>query len=447
MGGALQMNSFRDFLEKLDKKGRIKEINEELSPVFDISFLMKKFDYGPTLKFTNIKGFRMPVVSGVAGNREIFMDALGVKDHISLYNNLSDSILKAKPPKKIKEAPFFNNSFKNDLSKLPILTHYEKDKGPYLTSGIVYVKNPETGIQNSSIHRMLVLDNNHLTIRIVPRHLYSIYHKNRKRNEPLEIAIAIGVNPLVELSASAPVPFNFDEMSAANALLNDKLTVTPTPNFNINVPTQSEIVIEALILPEDVKEGPFVDITGTYDEVRMQPKIEVKEIFYRDNPIYRALLPAGTEHKMLMGLYREVKIFEHVKNVVPYVRGVNLTSGGLGWLHAVVSASKQTEGDGKNIIFAAFSGHPSVKHVVVVDEDIDPYNMEEVEWAIATRLRGEKGVIIVPDARGSSLDPSGEQESGLTTKVGIDATRTFTKPKEGFMRGQVPFNKNLEDIE
>ncbi|MHA1410190.1 MAG: UbiD family decarboxylase [Candidatus Odinarchaeia archaeon] len=440
------MSDLRSFLEKLRKIGKLKEITKELSPKFEIAKVMKILDNGPAILFKKVKNSEIPVVSGIAGSRELFMEALNTNSYLELYKILANSISEANSPKQVNEAPFMKNSFKDDLTKLPILTHFEKDKGPYFTSGIVYTVNPDTGIQNASIHRLLVLDKNHLAIRIVPRHLYSIYHSLRKKNKPLNIAIVVGVNPIVELSASAPVPINFDEMYVANTLLNNKLTVCPTPHFNILVPAHAEIVIEAQILPEDVEEGPFVDITGTYDEVRRQPKIEVKEIFYRDNPFYRALLPSGAEHKLLMGLYREVKIYEHVKNVVPHVRGVNLTLGGAGWLHAVVSATKQTEGDGKNIIFAAFSGHPSVKHVVVVDEDIDPYNMEEVEWAIATRLRGEKGVVIIPDARGSSLDPSGDQESGLTTKIGIDATRTFSKPREGFEKAKIPADVDIDKL-
>ncbi|WEU40997.1 MAG: UbiD family decarboxylase [Candidatus Odinarchaeum yellowstonii] len=440
------MIDLRAAIEKFKVLNMIKEINVELSPRFEIPAVMQKYDNGPILIFNRVKNHKIPIISGVAGSRKIFMDQLGCTDLTDFYNKLLSAISNPSKPELTPDGEFYDHSLNNDLYKLPILTFFEKDRAPYITSGIVYAKDPDSGIQNASIHRLMVVDKNHLAIRIVPRHLYSIYQKYRVKKQPLTIAIAIGVNPLVALSASAPVPFNFDEMYVANTLLNKQLKVCKTPNSEILVPSHSEIVIEASILPTDVDEGPFLDITGTYDEVRKQPLVEVNQIYCKPKPLYHGLLPAGAEHKLLMGLFREVKIYEHVKNVVPYVRGVNLTLGGTGWLHAVVSVSKQTDGDGKNVIFAAFSGHPSLKHVVVVDEDIDPYNMEEVEWAIATRLQGDKGLVIVSNARGSTLDPSGDQLTGLTTKIGVDATRPLSKPKEVFMKGVIPHNLNLDAI-
>jgi UbiD family decarboxylase len=137
-----------------------------------------------------------------------------------------------------------------------------------------------------------------------------------------------------------------------------------------------------------------------------------------------------------MGLPREANIWESVRGTTPYVRGVNLTLGGCSWLHAILSIEKQSEGDGKSALMAAFAAHKSLKHAVVVDSDIDPYDLREVEWAIATRFQADKDLLIVPGARGSSLDPSGDQNLELTTKLGIDATRTFLKPKESFSKAR-----------
>jgi UbiD family decarboxylase len=139
-----------------------------------------------------------------------------------------------------------------------------------------------------------------------------------------------------------------------------------------------------------------------------------------------------------MGLPQEARIAESIAGVVPHVKDVNLTTGGCHWLHAAVSVEKQSEGDAKNAILAAFAGHPSLKHVVVVDPDIDVNKLEEVEWAIATRFQGNRGLVIITDARGSSLDASGNQELNLTTKIGIDATRSFLRPKEKFERARIP---------
>ncbi|MEM3381996.1 MAG: UbiD family decarboxylase, partial [Candidatus Bathyarchaeia archaeon] len=156
-----------------------------------------------------------------------------------------------------------------------------------------------------------------------------------------------------------------------------------------------------------------------------------------------ALLPSGSEHGLLMGLPQEAKIEEAVSGVVPKVKDINLTPGGCHWLHAVISIEKQAEGDGKNAILAAFAGHPSLKHVVIVDTDIDVNNPTEVEWAIATRFQGSKGLVVIRNVRGSSLDASGDQKLNLTTKVGIDATRTLLKPKEKFEKAKIPIEPEV----
>jgi UbiD family decarboxylase len=187
-----------------------------------------------------------------------------------------------------------------------------------------------------------------------------------------------------------------------------------------------------------VDEGPFVDLTGTYDIVRKQPVVEIVGITRRKETLFQAILPGGSEHKLLMGLPKEARMYEAITRAVPEVKGVRLTLGGSCWFHAVVSVKKQADGDGKNVLMAAFGSNPSVKHVVVVDEDVDIDDVSEVEWAVATRLQGDKDIIFIKRARGSSLDPSSDQEKLLTTKVGFDATIPWSKPREKFERARMP---------
>lgn len=140
--------------------------------------------------------------------------------------------------------------------------------------------------------------------------------------------------------------------------------------------------------------------------------MDIVNVMHRKDYIYQALLPGGSEHRLLMGLPREAAVYEAVSNIVPRVKAVNLSSGGCGWLHAIISIDKQTDGDAKNALLAAFAGHPSLKHAVVVDSDIDVHNPEEVEWAIALRFQADEDLVVIPKARGSTLDPSADQESG-----------------------------------
>jgi len=218
-------------------------------------------------------------------------------------------------------------------------------------------------------------------------------------------------------------------------------------NVEAYAPAEAEMVLEGTMSVEkETVEGPFADVTGTYDIQRSQPIIELVGMMHRENYIDQALLPSGAEHRLLMGLPRETMIWEAVKNVVPIVKAVNLSSGGCGWLHAVISIEKQTDGDGKNALMAAFAAHPSLKHAIVVDTDIDIFNLEEVEWAIATRFQADEDLVIIPNARGSTLDPSADQETGLTTKLGIDATRPLTKPQEKFEQSKIPTKERITEI-
>jgi len=181
----------------------------------------------------------------------------------------------------------------------------------------------------------------------------------------------------------------------------------------------AEIVLEGCITGERAAEGPFVDITGTSDLVRQEPVIRLTRMMTREDPIYHGLLPAGGEHKMLMGVPYEPLIYRAASKVAK-VKNVILTDGGCNYFHAVVQIEKETEEDARRVIEAAFQAHGSLKHVLVVDSDIDIYDSRDLEFAIATRLRGDTDLVIHPNVRGSTLDP--RSIDGITTKVGADAT-------------------------
>ncbi|MHA1506535.1 MAG: UbiD family decarboxylase [Candidatus Asgardarchaeia archaeon] len=429
----------REFLSICEEKYHVKHVKEEVSPKYEITKYLSKYD-GNLMIFEKVKGWPNPIISGLVGNKELAKMAINVKSDEELYLKMISASSSPMRPKLTEDAQFLDEVKESvDLSKLPILYHFEKDGGPYITSALVYAKDLEEGFQNVSFHRMMVLDKEHLVIRIVPRHLYKIFLRAKKAGRDLPVEIAIGLHPAVLLSASYPAEFKVDESWIANSLLDGKLHVFEMEETGIKIPNHAEIVMEGKILHDsEDEEGPFVDITGTYDIVRRQPVVEIDRIYMRKGALYHALLPSGSEHRILMGLPKEVKIWQYVKNVVPEVKGVNLTPGGCGWLHAVISIRKQSEGDPKNAIMAAFAAHPSLKHCIIVDEDIDIYNPKDVEWAIATRFQADEDLIIIKNARGSSLDPSSDQKNLITTKVGIDATIPLNKDPKDFMRAKIP---------
>jgi 2,5-furandicarboxylate decarboxylase 1 len=184
-------------------------------------------------------------------------------------------------------------------------------------------------------------------------------------------------------------------------------------------------------------EGPFVDLTGTYDIIRKQPILEVTAITHRRDAIWQALLPGALEHKLLMGMPREPTIFNKVNEVVD-CQDVNITPGGASWLHAVVQINKHSESDGKAAIQAAFAGHRSCKHVFIVDSDIDIYDPQQVEWALATRFQGDRDMVIKAPEQGSSLDPSAHPDTNFTTKIGFDLTAPLGACSKTYTRADFP---------
>lgn len=410
-----------------DKKDII-EIDSEVSTIYEASKILREYPKD-TVILNNVKGFDMPIVSGICNTRDKIAESINCK-----VSEITEKIIEASDnPVKVENYTDFSNydTLEADLDKIPILTHYQRDGGPYITAGVVFAKDPETGIQNASIHRMMVLDNKRLAIRIVPRNLYTYFQKAQKLGKDLEIAIAIGMDPAILLASTTSIPIDYNEMDVVNAFKNKELTLIKT-NSGLEIP-EADIILEGKIsVTETTPEGPFVDLTDTYDVIRDQPIIKLSKMhIVKDNPMYHAIIPAGFEHKLLQGLPQEPRIFKSVKNAVPTVDTVVLTEGGCCWLHAVISINKQTEGDGKNVIMAALSAHPSLKHAVVVDTDVDVFDPQDVEYAIATRVKADRDIIIVPNVRGSSLDPVAESD-GTTTKLGVDATKSF---------------KNVEDFE
>ena len=404
------------------------EITDELSSEFEVARVLRDYPKD-TVIIKNVEGFDIPVISGICNTREKIAASINCE-----VSEITEKIIEASDnPIKVDKFTDFSeyDTLEIDLDKIPILTHYKRDGGKYITAGVVFARDPENGIQNASIHRMMVLDNKRLVIRIVPRNLYTYFQKAQKLGKDLDIAIAIGMDPAILLASTTSIPIDYNEMEVANAFKDGDLTLIKCGELEV---PQADIILEGKIsVTETVAEGPFVDLTDTYDIIRDQPIINLEKMHIKkDNPAYHAIIPAGFEHKLLQGLPQEPRIYKSVKNAVPTVENVVLTEGGCCWLHAAVSINKQTEGDGKNAIMAALSAHPSLKHCVVVDTDVNVFDAEDVEYAIATRVKGDRDIMIVPNVRGSSLDPVAESD-GTTTKIGVDATKSL-KTLEKFER-------------
>ena len=188
------------------------------------------------------------------------------------------------------------------MSKIPVLTHFEKDASPYITSAVIHTKSVDGSVENVSVHRLQVLDDRHLAIRLVPRHLFKLWQMAKEAGKDLDISISIGVHPAVMLAASSPVPFGVCEFDVVNALMDGGLCLVRCEHVDAYAPAEAKLVLTGRIpVTREVVEGPFVDITGTYDIERRQPVVEVVGVMHRGDYVYQALLPSGAEHRLLMG--------------------------------------------------------------------------------------------------------------------------------------------------
>ncbi len=406
-------------------------VDEPVSRVLDVSRILKANEGVPVL-FNDLDGYS--AVGNLWASRNRIARGVGI-DRKDLLRVLLTAMERPEECL-IEENPEFMANILTDfdLTESPIPKYFPKDGGHYITSGVISAE--FGGKRNLSFHRMMVLDSGRLAVRLVPRHLYSMYNQAMEAGEDLRIAISIGLPPEVLLAAAMSVSYDTDESQIASAIsfiARDERLKLARLNSGLYVPADSEYVFEGRITPELVDEGPFVDITGTYDEIRKQPVIEIDTIYHVNNPIFHLLLPGGKEHFLLMGLPREPVIYRSVQNVIPTVHDVRLTEGGCAWLNGVVSITPQRRGDAKNAIMAAFSGHPSMKQVIVVDEDIEIHDDMEVDWAVATRSQPDTDITVVSGARGSSLDQS-LKEDGTTAKIGIDAAIPTDKNRNLFTK-------------
>jgi 2,5-furandicarboxylate decarboxylase 1 len=420
--------TLRPFLEELEKQGTLVRITKEVSVQYEIANIMYTLNERPAL-FEHVKGYEFPVFGGITSDRDIIAQGLGTTKE-KLLLKLVDALRHPTVPEVVSKGPCQDVVIQNpDISKLPLLFHVPGDGGRYATATVATIKDPQTG-RNVAYHRLMEMGKDRFTARLIKgRQTRTTYDKT---SGDLEMAVCIGNSVSVMIAASLGPPSGVDEFSIANALEPMKMVRCKTKDLEI--PAESEFVIEGRLTKNVDREGPFVDLTETRDFERKEPVFVVDCITHRKDALYQVLIPGRLEHKTLMGMPKEPTIYDEVSKVAQ-CRNVLVTMGGGSWLHGIVQIAKKNPDDGKKAIEAAFNGHKSMKHVVIVDEDVDLYNPNAVEWAIATRFQAGKDLVVKLNQPGSSLDPSSRQEEGkkaLTDKVGVDATIPFDIDKSKY---------------
>src|SRR5258705_2428308 len=428
--------NFRQFLDRLRQAGELVDLHQ---PV-DIRHIATLVDQAKTaLFFHKVIGYDVPVVSGIIRTRERAILGMGCETYQEIEEKLKAAIDRPIPPRHVKTSPTREVTLTGDevdLYRLPIPMSSIYDGGPMITAGVVIARDPELGM-NSGIYRFIVKEKALTGIDIVtPNNMRLFAQRAFERKEPLAISISIGTHPFEIAGSGFRAPLGVDEMGIAGGLRGEAVELAPCSTIDVPCIADAEIVLEAEILPTGWTwpEGRFGEFTRLMGGLHWNPLVRIKAISMRKDAIYYNLhMP--WENTWLAAPTRYSAIRTALKTAGVQVKDINVTLGGCAFWHAVISIKKQP-GEAKNALLAALSVM-DLKHVVVVDDDIDVFDPTDVEWAIATRVQGDKDVMIVGNARAKPLDPSLLQGAGIVptgAKVGIDATIPEGIPREHYER-------------
>jgi 2,5-furandicarboxylate decarboxylase 1 len=371
-------------------------------------------------------------------------ESLGL-DGATLLEVFQNAVAKPLPWAEIKDAPCQQviRDSGNLLALLPIPTHNEHDSGAYITAGLLIVRSPVTGIQNVAIHRLQVSNGRELGVLLLPRHTLAFFNEAEAAGNDLDVAIVVGADPACLLASQAIVPLNMDELEVAGAIGGAPLGVVKCIGNDIRVPANAEIVIEGRIRANArAPEGPFGEFPQYYGERAERHVIAVDRITHRRDPLFHTIVGGALEHLLLGAIPREATILDTIRRTFPSVKDVHLALGGVGRYHLYVQMRARHRGEAKNVIMACFAAHYDVKHVIVVDEDVDIHDPRSVEWAVATRFQADRDLVVVSGAQGSKLDPS--TDDGYGAKMGMDATVPIGAPEFRFTRIRVPGQDEID---
>jgi UbiD family decarboxylase len=429
----------RIFLRALSEQGWLAEVKVEVDPEWEIGAVCREnFNrIGPALVFSRVKGFKTPLVVGVLGTPEMYGLALGCEPKIAAFVERWSRALNF-PIKvlEVKEADAPCKEVKLDKIDLyrdpfPVPRWHPLDAGPEL--GTFYgciTKDPETGWINIGTYRLQILEKDKVGCLAPPyKHIIFHWHKWKEIGKPMPIAIAIGLDPYLNMVSVAAVPVQVNEYDIAGGLKGDPIKVVKAETSDLLVPANAEIILEGEMPTDEFysEEGPFGEFTGYMGERRYNSHfIRINTITHRHSPYFQGTYEGRPPNESMMsrGIGQSCALYEFLKKSgCPGVKDVCATVGGSGALHAVVSIKKFYPGHARVVMALVWAFPQHIKHVVVVDDDIDVWNPIMVEWAIATRVQASRDIVIIPNAHGSVLDPSQvTSKRGLTDWFGIDAT-------------------------
>ena len=461
------IRDLRDWMDRLRKAGELIEVTTPVDSHLEITEITDRVSkrFGPALLFRNVKGSSMPVLINQFGSERRMCMALesdsldvpgeriqdlmdlqpphGLVEKVKALGKLRE--LASFSPKEVKTAPCQEVWMDPpDLTKLPVLTCWPDDGGPYITLPLVFSRDPSTGVRNCGMYRVQVMDE-----RTAMMHWQ--IHKDgaahlRDSEGRVEVAIAIGTDPAVTYSATAPLPPHIDEMIFAGFLRGKSVEMVPCRTVNLEVPANAEIVIEGYVDAGDIRpEGPFGDHTGFYTPVDDYPAFHVTAISHRRDPVYATTIVGKPPMEdFFLGKATERMFLPLIKMTVPDLHDMNLPLEGVFHNCAIVSVKKRYPGHAKKLMNAVWGlGLLSLSRcVIVVDHDVDVHDVSQVAFRAFSNVDPARDMLLV-DGPVDALDHAAPYFA-YGSKIGFDATRKL--PGEGQVRPWPDEIRMSEDI-
>ncbi len=421
------IHDLRSFLQALERAGQLARISKPVSLKHELADVAAALERrgGPAPLFAEVIDSPWPIVSSAVATQQRAALALGCQQSevVEVMRQALDPS-NGIDPVRVGDARWKDHVLTDDevdVRELPVPFHAVGDGGAFITGGVVVSKDPVSGRGNLSYNRMQVKGPRKLGFNVNEwRHVRQFLDVQESENEPLPIAVAIGLDPAIMIAAGARYPD--DELRIAGAIRERAIEVTPGVTADIDIPAEAEIVIEGYLAPRDrEEEGPLAEFHGYFGELWESPVFHVTAICWRENPIFQTIIPGWNEHVYLGNvLPREPLLLDFVEHVSKNVTGLHIPPYGSGFT-AIVALDKANPGEPKNVAMAAFTAHVNVKWCIVVDSDIDIYDPADVLWALTTRVDWDRDIFLVPQAQGHEMDPTSD-ERGVQTKIGVDAT-------------------------
>jgi len=425
----------RDFISTLEEVKDIVRIKESLSTKYEISAVIDAVDKrsGQAVIFENVEGYNTPVIGNLLSKHRRAALAMGVEERRLVQEYLKRVHTTVKP-RIVSDGPVKEIIIEDriDIMKeIPVLTHHERDIGPYFTSGVVIAKDPETGVRGMGIHRVQLRGAKEISLNLATPPLASFLKKAKENQRELEIALVIGVDPLTFIASVFFSPSGLDKFEIAGGLREDPLELVRCSTVDLEVPAQAEFVLEGKIDPRHlVGEGPFGESWGTYTETR-NPLCKVQAITHRTDPIYHALTSFSGEEVMLRGLSMVSDTMPALSQKFPDV--VSIWIDPFNRSSLIVQIKKSNEKTPNEILKYLLSNITFINSVIIVDTDIDLLDPYAIGFAISTRYKPQSGTMILDGVKGFSLIPSSVLKEGIgpiTSKLGIDATKPLNDSKK-----------------